>query len=217
MLTPASLLKAATIHLLLPTAALLLLSSGVAFADTLDYTFTGVASGTITGTTNSTFSSTSFTLTSVANTDQVADAGGGYYDLYGVTGTFTEGAYTATLADVNIVVNDNSGFENVNFYNAAFNNGLGLQNNPALLGYMLVTPVSTGAATGGDLETTFNGGSFLATDGDSIQFTGVDSLAFTVNGPSPAPEPSTWVLLGTGLFGAVTARFRMRHTKSCAN
>jgi hypothetical protein len=194
-------------------ALMLLIPTSAAYAETL--TFTGNASGTIVGPTvftTSTFSDAAFTLTFTASPASVTESGG-YYYLSDMNGIFTEGLNTLTLTDVTVEVNSNPGlfYENVNFFNGAFNNGLGLWNNPALLGYGLATDVDTGLvlAASGNLSPTLLGGSFSTTGADKLEFTGDESLEFAVTG-APTPEPSSIFLLLTGLCaGAVVLRGRL--------
>lgn len=181
-------------------------------ASPITFTFTGNGSGSVTGTTMTTFSNTSFSLTFASDTSSVVDQGGGYYRVNDISGSFAEGSYTATVTNATIVVNGDSGFENVNVYNSLFDDGVGLQNNSNLSGYMLMTPVSTGTATGGDLELTSNmvGDGFTTTSGTVIDFTGLTSLSFTAAVPAAAtPEPSTWLLLATGVSGLAAVRRRI--------
>jgi hypothetical protein len=199
--------------------AIILVPNRTVFAATLDYTFTGVASGTITGTTNATFSDVAFSATFVEDTSAIIDLGSGYFEYNPVSGTFNEGAYTTTITGAVIEINGNpdtgsGAYETANLFNSTYDNGVTLNSNPALLDYNLDGTVSTGTvlASSGDLAPTLNsmGDGFSTTTGDVVEFTGLDALAFTVTEPSTGPtssvpEPSTLfsifpVLVGFAVF-----------------
>jgi len=172
------------------------------------YTFTGVASGTGTGGTP-TFTDASFTLTLTGDTNDIdTSSGPDYFYFHNLGGTFTEGAFSATLdPSVTLVGSANPAQELINFFNAGSNNGLGLHN-AALEGYDLAS--SIGPLTGDFLTPTFTGGSFALVGGDTLQFTGNTSLTFqvVVQRTTDAPEPLTLTLFGAGLAGMGALRRR---------
>lgn len=203
--------------------ATLLLPAHTALADTLIYTFTGVATGTITsGKTVTDFTSAAFTVTFTEDTANIT--GGGGFFLYNPAGSgqFTEGSYSATFTNAIIETNGNpnsgmGAFETANLFNSTFDNGVTLGANPNLLNYALNTAVDTGTvlAASGNLAPTLNGvgDGFNTSSGDVVEFTGLDALSFTAAKPSTAPtstvpEPSTLLLLTAGLSGASMLRRR---------
>jgi hypothetical protein len=204
-------------------AATLLLPARAVLADTLIYTFAGVASGTIitSGKSSTSFTSAAFTVSFTENTANIT--GGGGFFLYNPApgGVFTEGSYSATFTNAIIETNGNpdsgmGAFETANLFNSTIDNGLTLNSNPNLLNYALNTTVATGTvlAASGDLAPTLNGvgDGFNTSSGDVVEFTGLDALSFTVTkpatAPSSVPEPSTLVLLTAGLSGAGMLRRR---------
>ncbi len=200
-------------------AATILLPARTVFADSLVYTFTGVASGTITAGKNITnFTDQAFTFAFTGDTTNIT-GGGGFFEYNPAAGQFTVGSFSAIFTNAVIETNGNpntgmGAFETANLFNQAFDNGVTLDSNPALLNYALNTTVSTGnvLASSGDLAATLNGigDGFSTTGGDVVEFTGLDALSFTVteSGPSPVPEPSTLVLLTAGLSGVGILRRR---------
>jgi hypothetical protein len=86
------------------------------------YTFTGVASGTISGTS---FTSAPFTVSFTENTTSITSPASGYYEYSGISGSFNEGAFTATLTATTLEVNGNAStgvgnFEDVFLFNSDF-------------------------------------------------------------------------------------------------
>lgn len=194
-------------------AALSLLPAAAAHADQFSYVFSGYADGTIQGVSGTDIA---FTLTITEPTSLIVDAGGGFYRYNGVQATLVAGSDNVILDDVTLVANSNGvggGAESVNFFNGGFDNGLGLDGASQLLGYALASNVTV-PASGNNLTPTFNGGSFAidtASGGGTAQLTGVESLGFTATDltPAPTPEPSSLLLLTSGLPGLALLRRRL--------
>ena len=163
----------------------------------ITYTFSGTGSGVIVDGGTTTFSG-AFTFVFTADTSAIDASGAPFFRLNNVSGTFTTGSFTATLTPtVTIVASADPSLELINFFNATFDNGLGLHN-PALNGYDLST--SIGPLVGDFLTPTFNsiGNGFATTTGAIVEMTGDETLTFTA---SVVPEPATVALLALGLAG----------------
>jgi hypothetical protein len=190
------------------TVALLTVST--ARADVFDYAFTGTASGTI-GPADTTFTDATFSLTlNNLDTTTIDNRGSGYYSYDNENAVFTEGSTVLTLTNVTLEVNGNSGFQNVDFYDSTFTNGLGLSDvTPA--GYSLITNLNV-PVSNLNLSPTYGSGTFTSTGTQTLQFTDDDgaTLGFTATDltPAPTPEPSTLLLLATGLSGIGLLRRR---------
>jgi hypothetical protein len=194
--------------------AVLLLPARV-FASTLDYTFTGVGTGTITGTHAGTFTNTAFSVSFVENTTNIVPLSPGYNYYPLISGTFTEGSYTTTFTNDYLEVNGNGNtgsgnYETVFLFNSTFGTSLGITSNPALSGYALATPVTTGVITGANIGAFTDATGFTTNTGDVVEITGLSSLDFTVTNPSAVPEPSTLLLLTTGISGIGMLRRRFK-------
>lgn len=183
-------------------AALTFLPARAAYADNFQYVFSGMADGTVNGTL---YTNALFTLTFNEDTSAINDHGNGIYS-YDNVDAFLSAGQTFMLTDVTLVVNGNAGQQSVGFYDASGLNGLGLS---------MVTPVGYNLATDLNVPVTtsvvpdFQGGSFVDTYGTIVQFTNVEDLGFTaVDPPAPTPEPSSLLLLTSGLPGLALLRRR---------
>ncbi|HEY1756022.1 MAG TPA: PEP-CTERM sorting domain-containing protein [Bryobacteraceae bacterium] len=174
-------------------------SAPAAHAATLYYTLTGVGTGTITGSPVSGM----FTITYTEDTASITSPDVGYYEYSGISGTFSEGAYTATLTDTTLEVNGNpstgmGNYEDVFLFNSDYGSSIGISTDPVLLGYTLATPITTGVVTGGQVGAAQDAAGFSTASGDVIEFTSLTSLDFTAS--TAVPEPSSLALLAIGVF-----------------
>jgi len=172
-----------------------------AHATPITLTFTGNGSGSI----NNTAFNGDFSFIFTADTTNIDSSAAPFYYLHNIGGTFSEGAYTATLTPtVTIVATEDAAFPRINFFNNDVTLGLGL-NNSALATYSFLTSIGPVTTPPGFLTPTLGGGSFATTGGDLISFTEDNTLTFTASVGSPVssvPEPSTITLLIAGLLGA---------------
>ena len=189
-------------------------------ASPITYTFSGSLDANsfscimCNGSDNTTLGS-SFNLVFTSDTSAVVDGGGGFWRVNNISGTFTDGSFSATLTNVTIVVNSNTmggGAESVNFFNSSFSNGLGFNNNSSLAGYQLKTSIGP-LTDGGNLSPTGAGGTgTFSTTGTSfvhLDQNSANSLTFTAaTTAAPVPEPATLTLVSLGLVAAATCRRR---------
>jgi hypothetical protein len=196
--------------------AVALFAAHSASAATLDYTLSGVATGTIAGNTNANFTGATFSVTFVENTSSIVPLGPGYNIYEGISGTFTEGSYSTTITGADLEVNGNANtgsgsYETVFLFNSDFGSSLGISDDATLLNYALASTINTGSVTS-NLGAFQDVAGFSTTTGDTIEFTGVQSLDFAATQPTAAtPEPSSLILLLSSVSGAGLLRRRFKN------
>lgn len=183
----------------------------------LQYTFSGVASGSVVGPTalsSSTFSNQAFSISFIEDPALVTGSAG-YYLLSPVSGTFTDGNTSDTLVGAAIEVNGNpntgSGvYESINLFNNTFATDMQIIYDPALLDYELTTTLApTGSVTGQTIAN-YSGTGYALSNGDTLELTDLASLNFSVtDATTVTPEPGTWMLMAIGLVALMWMRKRL--------
>ena len=188
-------------------ALMILFPAGALYAETLDYTISGVGSGTIVaGPIDPAFSDVAFSISYIEDPATVVPLSPGYYILENINGTFTEGSYTNTFTDDYLEVNENQNtgsgaYETVVLFNADYGSALVIGEDPILLGYALATPITTGVRTS-NIAAYQDTLGFTTVNGDVVEFTSVSSLDFTVTGSTP--EPSSFLCSSRTRRGGAT-------------
>jgi hypothetical protein len=201
-------------------AAIILFPARTVFADTLDLSFTGEGSGTITsGGVTTNFTDQDFSVTFVEDTTTVSNAGGYATYFPAGDGAFTEGSYNATINNANIEVNGNGNtgvgsYYTVFLFNGDLGSSIGISEDSVLSGYGLTTPVTTGSIPSSSTSPSPNIAAFqdplgfTTSSGATIEFTSLDSLDFTASLPTTGavPEPSMLFFVLPGVLALIAVR-----------
>jgi hypothetical protein len=179
-----------------------------AAAEPITYLYEGTGSGTIG---SSAFSNASFTITALANTDNIAlwaEGGNVIQNTHSSANILIAGQGSFTILTPSHTWSSNAvgGFTSAGLGQALSANWVTLDE-PSLFGYDLATPI------GPILETfPLHVGQFeeVATTGGLLRFAFIDEVTFT----AIIPEPSSLILAGMALVALVrrapTARSRVR-------
>jgi hypothetical protein len=166
-----------------------------ASAETIAYTFTGVATGVLDGTG---FTDEPFTITLVGDTDNIASGGGEFFNRAATSATFTVGSTSGDLTGTfnEVILNTDPTTPRVVFGQSrgAFFVAEGLQNS-AFASYDLSTafPLTSG-------DPLFEAEVFETSVG-SLEFDSASSASFEAALGTPVPEPSTWAMMTIGFLG----------------
>jgi hypothetical protein len=182
-----------------------------ACAETITYTETAMATGTLGG---QSFTNALVTLTATGDTSDVDMVGAPVSaSIFLPVELNIAGIGSAEFTDTTSVVSNIGGGGVV-----GFSDNTPPPNNP--LGFSILSDVSSTFKNFYDLQSAIgpvdgfavvNSGVAISTDAGTLVFTSAEDATFqAVLTPAATPEPSSLMLLGTGVLGLVSMRHRLR-------
>jgi hypothetical protein len=184
--------------ILVVTAILLFCGALQANADTITYTESGTATGSI-GATN--FTSALVTITFAGDTTNVTGASGFFTNPVGTATVSIGGIGTFAFTD-SLFVFDNQSFSVAGISDATLNDIMDTIGSSAFNTYDLTTALGPVTGLSG-----FNPGSSYGTSGGGLVFGDMSANStFSATTTAGVPEPSSLVLLGAAMAGLLILR-----------